>query len=59
MRSASCGASKLFHPYLATRDIDWDAALIGALTKARNVSAEGCTDWEPDVRVLATGGVSQ
>src|SRR5256885_1347172 len=27
---------KLFHPYLATRDIDWDAALVSALPKVRS-----------------------
>src|SRR5262245_2468430 len=33
------GKVKLFHPYLATRDIDWDAALIGALPKARDAKS--------------------
>jgi hypothetical protein len=30
------GKAKLFHPYLATRDIDWYAALIGALPQVRS-----------------------
>jgi len=29
---------KLFHPYLATRDIDWDAALVSALPKVRSAA---------------------
>jgi hypothetical protein len=29
------GAVKFFHPYLAYRDIDWDAALIAAIPKVR------------------------
>lgn len=30
------GKAKLFHPHLATRNIDWDAALITALPGVRS-----------------------
>lgn len=46
------GAAKFFHPYLAYRDIDWDAALVSAIPLVD--AAEGTDDYADAIAHLLT-----